>query len=478
MVNSTDALHTPESEPVNAQAHIRISSDGMGAELTMVEPKHGGATLTAEEILSTLSDFKVAYGIDVDLINALAKSPQYDKPYMVAKGLAAIDGHPASLEYKVELGRDLRPKENPDGTVDYKDLGLIQNVREGDVLCVKTAATPGSSGFNVMGVELKPMPGKDVPLPLGKGTKASEDELLLLAESDGQVDLIGGKLQILNTFTVSGDVDNATGNINFVGNILIQGNVRAGFTVEAEGNITVNGSAEDATMIAGGNIVLKEGIHGGGQESRRTIHAGGYIKAKYIQNANVSANAEIESTFIQHSLIQSNTKVDVIGAKGRLTGGRVVARNSINAAFVGGRTSVIPTTLEVGNDPAVIEHHRQLTGQIENLTNQMSALRPAINMLEDLESKGELTEDRQEALDQARTTFNVMQENLDELNAEIYIVKEEMSTLGFGTINIKSSAYQGVRIVIGTEQMILETEYNNTSFVRGSGGISFMPYMD
>ncbi|MCL1848436.1 MAG: FapA family protein [Clostridiales bacterium] len=482
MATNNDVTNEPGSEPVSepagAIANVLISPDGMRAELTLSAPQEGGPDLSAEDIRTALESFRVTYGIDMTLVEALAKSPQYEKAYVVAKGVEAVDGTPAQLAYEVELGRDLKPKENPDGSVDYKDLGLIQNVREGDVLCIKTPATPGSTGYNVLGVELKPVPGKDAVMPMGKNTVLSEDELQLMAACDGQVDLIGGKLQILNTYTVTGDVDNATGNINFVGNILVQGNVRAGFTVQAEGNITVNGSAEDATMIAGGNIVLKEGIHGGGQESQRSVQAGGYIKAKYIQNANVKAGGEIESTFIQHSLIQSNTMVNVVGSKSRLTGGRVVARNSINAAFVGGRTSVIPTTLEVGNDPAVIEKHRQLTAQIEGLTNQMNSLQPAIHMLEELEKTGELSEDRLEALNQARSTYQVMEENLSELQTEIYLVNEEMSTLGFGTINIKQSAYPGVRIVIGSEQMILETEYTNTSFVRGSKGLSFIPYME
>ena len=473
--NGSSSEQTPA--PINAIPTIKISSDAMSAELTISPPANGGVPLTMGDIRTALGSFHVVNGIDQALIEALASMPQYGKAYIIAKGETAVDGSPALLDYKVNLSRDLRPKENPDGTVDYKDLGLIQNVHENEVLCSKTPASNGIPGFTVTGTVLNPKPGKDVALPLGKNTVMSEDQLELLAACDGQVDLIGGKLQVLNTYTVNGDVDNATGNINFVGNLTIQGNVRSGFSVQADGNIIVNGSVEDATVIAGGNIVLKEGIHGSGVDSQRIVQAGGSIKAKYIQNGNVRAGGDIESTFIQHSFIQCNTSINVVGAKGRLTGGRVVARNSINVAFAGGRTSVVPTTLEVGNDPAVIERHRQLTRQMENVTNQMSALKPAINMLTELEKGNSLSEDRKEALAQARTTYQTMEENMVVLSEEASGLKEEIESLGYGTISIKQAAYPGVRIVIGTEHMLLETEYENTSFIRGSEGISFVPYI-
>ena len=465
----------PNIEPVKAIPKARVISAGMEAELSLLEPRNGGAAASAQEMLSALEAIGVVYGIDNAVIDKLARSPQYNQPFVVAKGLAAVEGTPGRLEYKVNLSKDMRPKENPDGSVDYKDLGLIQNVRAGDVLCIRIPAGPGTPGRTVQGTETKPKPGREEALPMGKNTTISEDQLQLLAACDGQVDLVGNKLMVLNTFTVNGDVNNATGNIDFVGNLIIYGNVLSGFRIQAEGNITVNGSVEDATVIATGNIILKEGINGGGQGGQSIVQAGGFVKSKYIQNGTVKAGGDVESTFIQHSFIQSNTSVNVIGSKGRLAGGRVVARNTINTSFAGGRTSAISTFLEVGNDPAIIERHNELARQIENQTNQMNSLKPAINMLTGQEQAGSLSADRQEALNQARTTYQAMEENTQNLQTEITGLKEEMAALGYGSVNVRQSAYPGVHIVIGPEHLLLETQYNNTSFVRGAEGISFVP---
>jgi len=462
-----------DHQPIDAIVKVTVTSGGMEAELFVFPPQYGGVQPTAEKLLSALAEAKVTYGINHEMIESLAANPQYNQKFTVAKGLQSVDGTPAELEYKVRLSKDLRPRENPDGSVDYKDLGIVQNVMENDVLCAKKPASPGEPGCNVLGVALQPRPGRDVAFPMGKNTKLSNDQLQLLAACDGQVDMIGQNLQVLNTYTITGDVSNATGNINFVGSLIINGNVLAGFTVQASGNITINGSVEDATVIAEGNVIVTEGILGGGQGS---VKAEGFVKAKYIQSGVVIAGGDIESTFIQHSNIQSNSNVNVIGSRGRLTGGRVVARNNINCASIGGKNNVIPTTLEVGSSPATAERHRELEKLIGTTGNQISSLLPGISMLERMEKEGSITADKREMLNQAKAAYQQLNRNLAEMEAEMERVDEELSKLGYGSVNAKESIYPGVRIIIGSEQMLLENQYDFTSFIRGSEGISFVPY--
>ncbi len=473
---NTQPVQEPSQEslpaPVNAVPVITLASNSMEAELHIEPPQNGGSDLTAEELKAALAAKGVVYGILENILEALEKNPHYDRPVVVARGLAPIDGAPAELSYKVRLGKDLKPRENADGTVDYKDLGLFENVKENDILCIKTPATAGTPGCNIFGTVIAARPGKDLALPAGKNTKLSPDQLQLLAECDGQVDMVGQKLHVQNTFILNDDVCNATGNINFLGNLMINGNILTGFSVQATGNITVNGSVEGAQVVAGGNIVLKEGLNGG---SQGIVQAGGYIKAKYIQSGRAQAGGDIESTFVQHSYIQSGANINLVGNKGTLAGGRAVARNSINGAFIGGKNSPVPTVLEVGNDPATVERHQQLEQQIETSKNQKASLTQAITMLREYEKKGNLTADKKTALEQACTVCCQLTENLEKLEAELVIVHEEMATVGYGTINIKQSIYPGVRIIIGPEQVLLETKYDFCSFMRGEQGITFVP---
>ncbi|MCD8491911.1 MAG: FapA family protein [Geovibrio sp.] len=57
-------------------------------------------------------------------------------------------------------------------------------------------------------------------------------------------------------------MDYSTGNIVFNGVVHIRGDVLSGFSVKAEKDIMVEGIVQDATMVAGGSIVIKTGIKG------------------------------------------------------------------------------------------------------------------------------------------------------------------------------------------------------------------------
>jgi len=78
-------------------------------------------------------------------------------------------------------------------------------------------------------------------LPRGKNVLLAEDGLSLLAGIDGRVEIIDGKIHIYAVYEVSGNVDNSTGNIDFVGNVIIHGNVLTGFEVKSGGYIEVSG---------------------------------------------------------------------------------------------------------------------------------------------------------------------------------------------------------------------------------------------
>lgn len=73
----------------------------------------------------------------------------------------------------------------------------------------------------------------------GRNVYSGEDGLSLYSEIDGQVMYIDGKLSVFSTYEVPADVDNSTGNINFVGNLSVRGNVLSGFVVEVGGNVEV-----------------------------------------------------------------------------------------------------------------------------------------------------------------------------------------------------------------------------------------------
>lgn len=79
-------------------------------------------------------------------------------------------------------------------------------------------------------------------------------------------------------------MDNSTGNIDYPGNVTVRGNVKGGFSIIAKGDIVVEGVVEDALIQAGGQIIVKRGIHG---MTKGILRAQGNVICKFIENATI-----------------------------------------------------------------------------------------------------------------------------------------------------------------------------------------------
>ena len=108
--------------------------------------------------------------------------------------------------------------------------------------------------------------------------------MVAVAEINGQVMITGGKITVEPVYTVEGDVSLKTGNILFLGTVIVKGNVEDGFSVKASGNIEVKGSVGKCELDAEGDIVVHQGIAG---KSAALIRAGKNVVSRFIENAPV-----------------------------------------------------------------------------------------------------------------------------------------------------------------------------------------------
>ena len=84
----------------------------------------------------------------------------------------------------------------------------------------------------------------------------------------------------------------ASGNIQFDGSVVIQGDVAKGMSVKATGDIEVAGIVEMASLEAGGNITVKSGVIGAlGKKdvAPQVIKCGQTFQAGYTQNVRIDA---------------------------------------------------------------------------------------------------------------------------------------------------------------------------------------------
>jgi len=150
------------------------------------------------------------------------------------------------------------------GVINFRDHRHIPSVKKGDIIAKKIPPSDGHVGYDVHGQLVKPIPPKDIIV------FPKEDVELLpsgefIAQRDGRPRLTGKDIKSLGistTYVVTGDVNLASGNIVFAGDIIIYGSVQDGMIVEALGNIYVQGSVYRADMAATGSIHIRGNVIG------------------------------------------------------------------------------------------------------------------------------------------------------------------------------------------------------------------------
>ena len=251
---------------VDAFPWFFLSSNKLYAWVLVFPPMGQGKELTRGLLYQALDEQGISYGVDSRLIDRLSRDEdRYFHLFLIAKGKPAFDGRNGNIVdyFPRSVERVLQVDEFDQ--VDYAALDLIHNVQEGQEICRLIRPTEGEPGRTVLDQEIPAKSGKTVPLPKGKNTEISEDGDALVALVSGHVEFSNRSFQVKPVFEVPGNVDFSTGNISFLGDVNIKGDVLSGFSVQAAGNIWVGGVIEaGSTVEAGGDLTVVKGILGDG----------------------------------------------------------------------------------------------------------------------------------------------------------------------------------------------------------------------
>lgn len=428
----------PETEP---EVQIAVSKDKMEADIQIHLPKNSKPP-TVEKAMQKISDMGIVFGINEEVIRQVCATPETHMVFAV--GQKPVDGTNATINVLVNMENKGHPAALEDGRVDYKNLNIFTIVAQDDVLAEKIPATPGVPGTNILGQTLPAKPGKDVPLPLGKNVTAV-DKLKIVAAMSGQMQLVGNKINVLPVIEIKEDVDLSTGNIEFIGSVVVRGSVQQDFHVKAEGNVEINGTVSGGT-VEGKNVVIKMGIQG--------MHCG-YIKAvenvvtKYMENAKVIAGQDIlVSDVILHSQVSAGKRVVVEGKRGQIIGGTIMAGEEIRVQSVGTHMSTA-TNMEVGVNPMLREEYQQVRKEIKKLETTLDQAQKAVHILKSVDSQLLSPDKREMLLKTTKTQFQLAGQ-IDHLRTRLDEIELALEDMRYGHIKAANVIYPGVKITIGT----------------------------
>jgi len=458
-------------------ATVEVDDSDMKAYLTILPPGKGGCDLTMEAHISLLKQHRVYHGVKEEYLSELVDKPIYKEKLEVAEGIKPINGKDAFIEYNFETDQTkIKLREGSNGRVNFKELNIIQNVVQNQVLARKMPPEEGVDGRTIIGKMLPAKAGSDIPLPLGTNVHVGDDGDTILADINGQVIMAGGKVNVEPVYTVEGDVNLKTGNIIFLGTVIINGNVEDGFSVKAAGNIEVKGTVARAELDAEGDIIIYQGINGKGGGM---IRAGRSIWSRFIENANVeSGNMVVVTDGIINSQVDSIKSIICQGKRANIMGGRLRAGEEINAKVLGNSTSGTETICEVGYDPKSKVELEKLTVVKEEAEKELESIKLDLQtLINTKKQRKSLPEDKEIFMQELMDRRQILNTDLQKAEEGIQTIQTYMSEIQVrGRISASTKVYPGVRVVIRDVGLEILADNKAVTYVLENGLIRSTKY--
>lgn len=458
--------------PIGYYVNVTLSNDKLTAYIHFTNCDQN-FVCTVGQLEELLKGHFIVYGIQHDRLQQIAANTREFllQKTIVAQGDAPVEGQDGSIEYLYDLERnEKRPSEREDGTVDYKEVTTINNIRKGQLIARRIPAKEGTKGKAVTGEELFARSGKEARFKLGKNVVTDPEQSALYAAIDGVITKTDkDKINVFPVFEVNGDVDYNIGNIDFVGTVVIRGNVFPGFRIRASGDIRVTGGVEAAELEADGSIEISNGILG---QHKGIVKAGKNVKSSFIQDGIVEAGEEvIVSQSIMHSTIRAGKNVICSGTKGLIVGGMVQAGERVVARTIGNSMATV-TTVEVGVLPELRNELINLRAQLRaNMENQDKTGK-ALSLLDQLAAAGQLTPDKLAMRIKLTNTKKQAAEEVDQMRGRILQIEKSLEDTDKAKVVINSMIYGGSKIVIGRYTKFIKDPLSRCCFQISDGDIA------
>lgn len=460
--------------PVNETVVVSVMADHLTARGRFYPPTDGGSLLDKDSIVAEMIKSGVKYGVAEKTLESFLTKRQYDETFTLAEATLPVEGSDAVITYFFNTDLTQKPRMNEDGSVDFHHLDVISSVAEGDLLAQLQPAVQGKPGIDVCGGLLRPVKVKQKILRAGKNIQLSEDNLKAYSKVSGHATLEGDTIFVSNLYEVPANVDTSTGDIEYEGNVLVHGNVLAGFTIRAKGDIVVEGVVEGATLTAGGHIILKRGIQG---MERGILKAEGNVISRFIESATVEAGGYVSADAIMHSNISAKGDIAVDGKKGYITGGVIRSGSMVSAKTIGSSMGTT-TSIEVGIEPAIIEEYHELGKEQETVKEQQEKNLQILMALAKRIKLGEkLAPDKVLQLKTATATKETLEKREAEIAGRLKTLKETIDNYEGGCVKVSSTIHPGVKLIISNAVYYVKSEASYCRFIKEAGDVKLTGYM-
>jgi uncharacterized protein (DUF342 family) len=243
-------------------------------------------------------------------------------------------------------------------------------------------------------------------------------------------------------------VNMASGNVEFEGSVHIKGDVAAGMSVKAGGDIEIGGMVENASLEAGGNILIKGGVLGTMDQDSGQAHGircAHDFQAAYTQKIRIEAgdNIAIADMSMQCELVAGQHIKLGHGHKGHLIGGRAQAMLSITAKVLGSPNR-IRTLCQIGVDPELAKMAKVLATERSGYENRLLEFSKLLAF--SAKNPGRL---RPEQIEKVRESTTMLSAEIARVRGEENALAEQIALAQDACVVAEEALYEGVEVHFG-----------------------------
>ncbi len=452
---------------VHSQIEISINPNNSAAFVSFTKPSGGGLDVTADQILDALDSKFVCHGILEDDIRRAVELKRYNENICAAKWDPPVNGVDGEIKYFYKTDQAVRPVENEQGEVDYKNLGLVRNITAGTPIATITFPTEGEPGTDITGKTVPQRQGVPAKYTVGAGTSLVDDDTQIIAAVDGNLVYKNGAFCVEETLIVNGDVEVATGNIDFIGAIVIKGSVFEGFRVTSKRGITVNGTVNCAELSADGDIFVKIGA------INSTITSKGNVKLGFCENSKIECEGNVESASFVGGEVFAGQKM-IASGKGVIMGGKYTALDGVEASVIGS-DKYVKTEITLGNNAVLSKEKDTLEKSIAQMEDKVDQLNKVLNTLAEFAKKAKLPPEREQMKTNALRSRLKLQQEIKKSGKRIEEIEEALKLTQNLSVVCKRMMYPGVTLRINNCVLAVNAVQNRVRATVDGGEIVFRP---
>lgn len=458
-------------EKLNENVLLEISKDQLNGYITLFKSNEDTEmNFDVRQVLNQVKE-QFKYGLDEYLLVKILTEKTENKKFSIAEGRPPINGKDGTVEYYFTMDKPLLPKLMADGTVDYRELDAINTVKKGEVLAKIIPPIDGTDGKTVKDVVIPFTKGKVAKLKYGNNVEVSEDGLIFTSKTGGLIDFKDRRINVLEILTLN-NLDNSVGNINFVGNVIIKGDILNGFSLKCGGSVEVKGAVEGGYIEAGADVLVRQGIQG---YNRLIVKSKGNLASKFIENSIIEVDGNITAEAIMHSDVNSDSNIIVLGKKGLIVGGTIKAKHEIRARFIGSNMAT-KTILEISKDPRLKMEFDDLSLEFEKVKENHEKINQSLNILERLKKVNKLDQAKLGLYTNLIRAESQTRAEIEDMTVKLDFIKKELDSTSKGQIKVADTVFPGVKIVIGNSYMFVRDQMKSCTFYLDGGEIRVGPY--